>query len=160
MDRLHSKVLGVLAIGFAAFAFASVAFGGASNAKLDCKSESANKTPVRLTGDVPGDFAEFSLKLDVGGNSIVMSTPDDKIEVVAELSKGVFTLAVERADGRSLRLYAVPSTVKVKGGSRRLFDARFDAVLLEAPNPGSADPLAEASMLKDVKLGCTMKHEI
>jgi hypothetical protein len=100
------------------------------------------------------------LKLEVGGNSIVMSYPDDKIEVVTELSKGVFTLAVAHSDGRALRLYAVPSSVKVKGGSRSLFDATFDALMLEAPRPGYSGPLTAASVLKDVKLTCTLNHHI
>jgi hypothetical protein len=155
-----SKCLGALAAAFATLASVPSAFGGADNAKLNCESASSQANPARLSGDVPGDVAEFSLTLDVGGDSIVMSSPDDKIEVVTELSKGVFTLAVAHADGRSLQLYAVPSSVKVKGGSRRLFHATFDAVLLKAPKPGYKGPLMAASMLRDIKLTCTLKHEI
>jgi hypothetical protein len=140
--------------------FASIAFGGADNAKLDCESATSSETSTRLSGDVPGDFAEFSLKLEVEGSSILMSSPDDKIEVVTELSKGVFTLTVEHSDRRSLRLYAVPSSVKVKGGSRRLFNATFDAVMLQAPKPGYSGPPTAASLVKDIKLTCTLKHHI
>lgn len=49
--------LGVL-LGVAGLA--TEARAGANNAALDCKSRPSSKTSVRLSGDVPGDFAEFS----------------------------------------------------------------------------------------------------
>ena len=160
MTTPRSGTLIVLTLMLATSVGSRVASAGANNARLDCKSVDQNKKRVRLHGDVPGDFAEFSLTLEVGDSSITMSMPDDKIEVVTELSKGVFTLAVALADGRPLKLYAIPTSLKVKGGSRRLFDASFDAVLLEAPKPGYVGPLTAASMTKDVKLTCTLKHDI
>jgi hypothetical protein len=157
--RPFRSIIGLLA---ASLLMASTpnAFGGANNADLECKSASSSKPAVRLFGNVPGDFAEFELTFRAGDDAIVMKAPDDKIEVVTELAKGVFTLAVELADGRSLRLYAVPPSVKVKGGSRRLFTASFEALLLEAPKPGYKGPLMAQSLLKDIKISCTLKHSI
>jgi len=149
-----------LLVPLAFLALAPSARAGANNANLDCRSSERNPMHVRLHGDIPGDLADFSLTLEVDGKSLVMTPAEDTIDVIIELARGVFTLAVERKDQGDLRMYAVPRSVRLKGGSRRLFEARFDAVLLSAPMPGSDDPMMTDAMLRDVKLACTMQHKV
>ena len=144
----------------ALLAIAPRASAGANNANLECKSPDRNPVHVRLHGEIPGDLADFTLTLEVDGKALVMTPAEDTIDVILELAKGVFTLAVERKDHGDLRMYAVPRSVHLRGGSRRLFDARFDAVLLSAPMPGSDDPMMTDAMLRDVKLTCTLQHKV
>jgi hypothetical protein len=158
-SRNRTSVCPAFALVFLATALHGSARAGSNNADLDCKA-SGTRQPVSLRGSIPGDFAEFSLTLERGGTSVSMSSPDDRINVVIELAKGVFTMAVNVRDGRELSMYAVPSSVRVKGGSQRLFDATFDAVLLTAPRPGHVGPQTSASLLHDVKMTCTLHHQI
>jgi hypothetical protein len=150
----------VLLAALALSTSAAPANAGASNAILECNSRTGSATHVRLHGDIPGDLADFSLTLEVDGKSLAMTPAEDTIDIIIELARGVFTLAVERKDHGDLRMYAVPKSVRLHGGSRRLFDARFDAVLLSAPKPGFDDPMMSDEMLHDVRLACTLHHSV
>jgi hypothetical protein len=100
---------------------------------------------------------DLDLTLTDGTASVAMK-PDqkDRAHVVAAFEDRVFTLAVARADGRDLRLYAVPRSITFKKGPLELH-ARFEAVLLQAPKPGQSG--ADA-LLRAVKLSCLYDYEI
>ncbi len=112
--------------------FTAPAFAGASNTIVKCQSADGK---VALEGDVPGDFAEFSLSGKFGSGpmgvleiysrtnqSTGKTEGDGHVGVVEELEEGVFTIDAKDSEGmKSIQLYALPKTVKLKkAGSTRL----------------------------------------
>jgi hypothetical protein len=133
---------------------------GAANALLECKSVGQKRGELALSGDIPGDFAEFHLKLKSNTAELLMSDEKDRIYVIEDFNRQVFTIAVGREDDRNLQLYAIPGSIKARSGANRLLNARFDAILLEAPKPGYVGPVNYQSMLRGVKMSCTYKYSI
>jgi hypothetical protein len=126
---------------------------GAANAKLDCTS--AGKRPTRLGGEIPGDFAEFSLTLADAKGTVRMTDEADRIFVITAFERKVFTVAVGLGDQRNLLLYAIPATIAARSGEDRRLDATFDAVLVEAPKPGYTGPALGQSTIEDVRMKCS-----
>ncbi len=100
---------------------------GASNAELSCVATNTSGSGITLKGDIPGDTAEFNLTLTNRHGARVWSDADGSAHSVIAFSKGVFTLTLQFNDGAELVLYAIPNTVKAKGGDARLVDARIAA---------------------------------
>lgn len=115
---------------------------GASNAELKCNSI---KNKVTLEGDIPGDYADFNLTLK-NNKTIIMGNEDDRIEVVTNLSQHIFIASVMLSNKDYFLLYAVPNSIKYRGGSSRLFSANFKAVL----NTSS----------EQIGMQCTLNHSI
>jgi hypothetical protein len=133
------------------------AWAGANNAKFQCQGKSSLNQSLTLSGSIPGDFSDFELRLQNKSGAIVMNQVRDKINVIAAFDRRVFTMAVTLADGRNLLLYAIPTSVKAKGGQRREVKASFDAILLEAPKPGVTGN-DRSSIIRDVPLRCSFNH--
>jgi hypothetical protein len=148
-----------IAVAVVVFCAPICARAGSNNADFRCQS-TQGKAKVTLEGNIPGDFASFELRLSGPTGTSTMSDRDDRISVIENFAKGVFTIAVTRADDRNLLLYAVPSTVKRTGGPNGETKATFSAVLLEAPKPGYSGPVAYDSVLRNVKLSCTYEYSI
>ena len=139
---------------------------GADNAQLQCSSVAGPKSKqpvIAIAGDIPGDFAEFTLTITQNGKSIVVSDQNgkrDQVHVVESWSSRVFTLVVAPQDPlHELKLYAVPSSValgKIAGGRK----VKFNAVAELLPIPGFTGPVTAASFHHGVKLKCTWQHEI
>jgi hypothetical protein len=123
----------VFIIGIGMLGLPGIALAGADNASLECTGK-YNNGVISLTGSVPGDLAEFD--------------------------KGVFTVAATEPDRRNLLLYAIPKSVQAQGGARRNVKASFDAILMEAPKPGYKGPINYYSLIREVPLHCTFKHEV
>lgn len=149
----------VIAAALVSSCMASTARAGANNADFHCVS-TQGKTKVTLDGNIPGDFASFELRLSDSVGTTVMSDQRERISVVENFAKGVFTIAVTREDGRNLLLYALPATVKRSVGPDGESRARFSAVLLEAPKPGYEGPASYETTLRNVSLSCTYEYSI
>lgn len=134
-----------------------IVLAGASNSNLECKTKSGNGG-ISLSGSIPGDFAEFELRVKRGNNFVDMDGTNGTINVISDFDRGVFTVAVTLEDTRNLLLYAIPESVKAQGGARREVRARFDAILLEAPKPGHKGHINYDSVIRDVLLSCTLEH--
>lgn len=137
---------------------ASPVHAGADNASLSCQSSASDKK-VRLEGEIPGDFTEFSLTLARDTRSVEFSDAKDQVFVVENFARGVFTLVVASKEKGDVYLYALPRTVK----ARRRPDgvaATFDAVLMSAPDPARAGAATADSYLHNVKLRCTYVYAI
>lgn len=134
------------------------ALAGASNADLRCNERSPKDSGTTISGSIPGDYAEFDLKLESAGESILMTEGKEAISVITNFSHRVFTLAVLFPDSRSLKLYAIPKSVRAKGGASREVTATFDAILVEAPKPGYTGPPYYDSLIRDISLSCTFEH--
>lgn len=132
---------------------------GAANAQLHCVSPSGDAR-IALAGDIPGDFASFELRLSDATATTTMSDRDERISVIENFAKGVFTIAGTRSDDRNLLLYALPASIKRILGPNREFRAKFSAVLLEAPRPGRAGPVSHDSTLRNIRLSCAYEYAI
>jgi len=141
----------------------SQAFAGASNNFIDCSSADGS---VKLTGDVPGDFAEFGLKATVksknGGivpnidlhSRLNQQTEKEEINgrvaVVDSLEDGVFTIKAQSTEEFELiQLFAYPSTVRMnKNGRARA--AKFRGKLT----------LSNENGMKEAVVNCTTSYSI
>jgi hypothetical protein len=137
----------------------TAAHAGANNADFHCTSI-PGAPKITLDGNIPGDFASFELQLSNSAGTTTMSDRDERISVIQDFGKGVFTIAVTRADDRNLLLYALPATVKRSVGPNGETRAKFSAVILEAPKPGYSGPVNYESILRDVRLSCTYEYSI
>ena len=139
--------------------WSSGAQAGAANADFHCTS-APGAPKLALEGNIPGDFASFELRLSSETATETMTDADERISVIENFAKGVFTVAVTRADDRNLLLYALPTTIKLTRGPNREVRASFSAMLLQAPKPGHLGPQTYESTLRDVPLTCTYVHSI
>ena len=123
-------------------ATAGTAAAGADNVDLSCKARS-KKSKAVLTGDIPGDFATWSLDSGDAG----WSDKDSILAVVEETANKVFTLVVlDEHHDVQLQLVAIPATVKrTETKDDIMWDARFDAWLITD---------------RRVKMRCTLHYDV
>lgn len=144
-----SVVLGLCAVQ-------SWAWAGANNAELSC-TDKAGKT--LLTGNIPGDFAEFKLTFSPGTNSLVYSEEQEEIVVAEDFSRKVFTASVmTREGGVALQLLAYPDTMQVKSASDPV-EVTFSGQL-KASSPGVEAFKQPAWAQKPYPVKCTYHHGI
>ena len=144
-------------VSCAIFLLPGIVLAGASNATIECNTK-YGKSGITLSGSIPGDFAEFELRIKNANGVFDMADNNGTINVITAFDHGVFTIAVTMKDTRNLLLYAIPKTVKAQGGNSREVKARFDAILLEAPKPGYKGPVNYDSVVRDVPLNCSFEH--
>jgi len=135
---------------------------GSSNAELECRSIKGKGNILTLKGNIPGDYAEFSLVFKVGNKSIEMNDikRDDKVSVVTNWKHHVFTIKVKSKEGyRDLVMYAIPNTVHVKK-SEYATNVKFKAIAEIAPIPGYKGALMYQSFLHNKKMECTWEYSI
>jgi len=148
--------LKVLPLTIFPFFSAGVVLGGAANADFECKAKSGD---ITLTGDIPGDFAEFNLVLRDGKAEEKFSDQKEKIYVIEDFSRGVFSFVVDRKEETPVQIYAIPDTIKAKQIPNGM-NATFDAVLQLAPIPGYSGPISYNATLHDVEMGCKYHYSI
>ena len=141
-------------------AFATQLHAGASNAALSCQATNAGGSGITLEGEIPGDFAEFNLTLVNRNGALKYSDADGTATTVIAFSQGVFTLALQLNDGAELVLYAIPKTVKAKGGDARLVEANFDALLMRAPRPAYDPKSTLDAYVRNVPMRCQFQHSV
>ena len=139
--------------------WSSAVHAGAANADFHCTS-AAGAPKLTLDGDIPGDFASFELRLSSQAATATMTDREERISVVENFAKGVFSIAVTKADDRNLLLYALPATVKHSRGPNSEVRAHFSAVLLQAPRPGHVGAATNESTLRNIPMTCTYVHYI
>jgi hypothetical protein len=135
-------------------------YAGSNNAELHCSATNAGGSGITLKGEIPGDLAEFKLTLANRNGAVKYSDDDGVAHSVIAFSKGVFTLVVQLNSGFDLILYAIPSTLKAKGGDSRLVDANFDAILLRAPRPGYQPESTQDAYVRNVPMRCSFHHSV
>lgn len=137
-------------------------FAGAANAELECVSVGKKGDRMTLKGDIPGDFAEFSLEFKVGEKSVEMNdrSRDDTLAVVNNWKRKVFTVYVDSKNGyRNLVMYAVPASVRTRKRKNET-TVKFQAILEQAPIPEYEGPLMYKAFVHDVKMKCTWRYSI
>src|SRR5688572_18669026 len=140
MNAVSIIKIGLLLTGVVSvfFPVAVIASPGAANATIACKSVSTKGGVIHLSGNIPGDLAEFELSLKRNTAETKMSSrANEDILVVDDFANKVFTMAVYGKAGR-LILYAIPGTIVASGDREHDFKARFTAILSEAPSPADA----------------------
>jgi hypothetical protein len=137
-----------------------------------CKSVAGAGGVVTLSGQIPGDYEVFDLKIKKGKEQHEIKSldtidrdldpqlrakleedgviaKDRVITVVEDFKRGVFTMVLRRAESYELRLYALPPTIRTRI-SPNSTKATFDAILLEG-NIGYSKP---------VRMRCSYDHSI
>lgn len=129
-----------------------------------------------LSGQIPGDYEVFDLKMKNGKDEYEIKSldtidldmdPDERsqleengviangrvITVVEDFRRGVFSIALRRPGGYDLRLYVLPGTIRarISPNSKK---ATFDAMLLQ----GGSDVYPNWN--KAVRMPCTFDHSI
>lgn len=140
-------------------AFASA---GAANAQLNCQSTDG----LKITGHVPGDFAEFDVTVEQNKKSTRLYSVSDQniessalienasIDVKEDFKHKVWKMTSKKiaAHAEFIQIEAVPQTLRVQkiyGGYRANFGAKAVLFLSE---------ISEVSVQKVVT--CTLKYEI
>lgn len=149
---------------------------GSGPGVLTCRSATRRGGAVTLSGEIPGDYEVFNLKIRNGGNEETLRSigtiepdtqPDERarleekgviaddrvIVVVEDFKRGVFSIALRRSAGYDLRLYAVPGTIRTHFTTNSK-KASFDAMLLQ----GGSDVYPNWN--KAIKMRCTFDHSI
>lgn len=139
--------------------FAGQAQAGGSNAELRCVSKNQK---VTVSGSIPGDFAEF--RLAFRENSATMTMTDgpekergDRIFVLEDFKRGVFSVAVALPEGLEFKLYGIPQSVR-KAGKRTT--KRFQAILLTAPRPSLRAWNDANAYFHQLPMSCSHKYEL
>jgi hypothetical protein len=132
----------VLSATIALFGYS--AFAGSANAHLQCQSDKGTV----ISGDVPGDEAEFTLTVSKNGVSVPLYSQTDQstgkmvtnatISNVTSLEDGVWTLISNRTVGYGfVQMYAIPKTFKyhrITNGYKASFTANAQYNLSEIRN--------------------------
>jgi hypothetical protein len=149
---------------------------GSAPGVITCKSAGRTGVAVTLSGQLPGDYEIFDLKIKSGKEERAIRSletidrdtdPDERnkleesgviakgrvITVVEDFRRGVFSIALRRPEGYDLRLYALPGTIRprITPNSKK---ATFDAMLLE----GDSDVYPNWN--KATRMRCTFDHSI
>lgn len=139
--------------------FSAQAFAGASNVVLACKSADGK---VKLSGYVPGDFAEFQLKAEIAGNNGSQSVElfsrinqttgqteeNGRIVLIEDLANAVYTLqADDKGNEEMVRiaLYALPKSVKYHRNNGT-YSAAFTGKLTVSSENGGTDSKVACSL--------------
>lgn len=151
-----SNLLRAAAVGLAAACsmVAAPARAGSGPASLACTAPG-----LTLKGQIPATESALNLTLSDGtGQVTLLAEQGDAAQVIDAFADRVFSLTVTRkSGGTALRLYARPSTIRVRKEAHGVY-AKFQAVLLQAPKPAPAGtPPAE---LRGVKLACQYDYEV
>jgi hypothetical protein len=151
------KSFSILAASFCLL-ISSQAFAGASNAGINCKSADG----LTLTGNIPGDFAEFDVTIrQADKSSRVYSLTNQKTgqlegngtaTAVQSLKDGVYTITINRESPSHgfIEMFAIPKTVvfkSVSGGYTATFSAKLSFRLF-------------SDDIVDKTVQCTMKYSI
>lgn len=86
-----------LIIGIAILGLPAIVLAGANNASLECHAKPGNGA-ISLAGSIPGDFAEFELRLKAANGVVDTLDTNGTIGVIIDFEKGVFTLSVIMQD--------------------------------------------------------------
>ena len=153
----------IVGIGVGVIVAVSVLAGradaGGANAEIRCVSK--NKK-VTVSGNIPGDFAEFELAFEENGATITLTDdPEkggkDRIFVHQDFKNGVFAVAVALSRGYSFMLYGIPRSVRKSAKRTR---KRFRAVLQTAPRPSLKEWNDADAYFHRLPMICTYKYEV
>jgi hypothetical protein len=140
-------------VGLFVLAYGTV-LAGVSNAVISCQSISKKVGAVQLNGEIPVDLPDFELSLKKNKSEIKMTgKADEDIQVIDDFKNRVFTMTVDSDEGR-LIMYAIPSSVVIRENNENSVKVRFNAILLQAPEPGSED------FLSNVRMKCSYEYSI
>ena len=164
------SLLGV--VGLASLAFTLKASAGSAPGILKCVSIGATRPAVILSGQVPGDYEIFDLRVKRGNEEYSIKSsnaidhdmdPEERnkleengvvssgrvITLVEDFKRGVFTVALRTPDQYDLRLYALPGTIRsrITPNSKK---ASFEAIVIEGEVPGA----------RPLRMRCTFDHSI
>jgi hypothetical protein len=154
--RIVSIAVGVIA---AALLLAGHAQAGSANAELRCVSKGKK---VTVSGNIPGDFAEFELAFAENGATMTMTNDTkkggkDRVFVHEDFKNGVFAVAVAMASGHSFTLYGIPRSVRK---SAKRTNKRFQAVLQTAPRPSLKEWNYAVDFFSRLPMSCRYKYKI
>lgn len=153
----YRSLMFVSSLCFSGLLIAENSYAGASNALLDCQ---ATQPKLSLVGEIPGDFAEFSLAFEANKKIKKMDDSTHGIQVIADFESGVFTLGVNQKDGHNLQLYAYPNTMKITENTDTALSANFDGRIIQAPKPDHEGEITRDAFLFNIKVHCDYRYSI
>jgi len=156
LQQYRSLIL-LSSLCFGGLLLAENSYAGASNALLNCQ---ATQPKLSLVGEIPGDFAEFSLALEANETIKKMDNNTHGIQVIADFKSGVFTLGVNQKDGHNLQLYAYPKTMKISENTNTALSANFDGRIIQAPKPDHEGEITQDAFLFNIKVHCDYRYSI
>ena len=134
----------------------SPVFAGAANIELQCGGVERAHSSIRLSGEIPPDFAEFTLSFAAGESKIRWTNEKDQIATDVDLKRRVFRVVVTPADGAQFRFHAIPGSIKYEGDPGRQFSVTFDGLIETAPDPtASGGTVAPGHWLKNIRVKCS-----
>ena len=172
MTQIAVSLTTTIVFAGACLALSPRASAGAAPAVLTCKSVAGAGGVITLSGQIPGDYEVFDLKIKKGKKEYAIKSldaidrdldpqvraklegdgviaKDRVITVVEDFKRGVFTMVLRRADSYELRLYALPPTIRTRI-SPNSTKATFEAIMLEG----------DIGYSKPVRMRCTYDHSI
>lgn len=151
MDERIECLKPVAFVFFALLAISNIepVHAGASNALMTCNGSGKN-AGLQIVADIPGDFAEYNVKLEYQSAQKVWSDSDNPMIVsVHDFERKVFVVGV----GEEFVLYADPKTIHfVAKEPNRELHASFSA-FVSAPKPGTTQWSA-GGYLDHVRVTC------
>lgn len=170
------SLVGIALAVLVSFVFSRPVTAGSGPGVITCKSIARAGAATTLSGEIPGDYEVFDLKIRKGNDEYSMKSlgkvdrdldadertrleengviaRDRIITIVEDFKRGVFSLALRRSEGYDLRLYALPGTVRsrITSNSKK---ASFDAMLLQSGSDVYPD------WNKAIRMRCTFDHSI
>ena len=128
---------------------------GANNADIRCE----NSQGYFLSGDVPGDFASFNIKVHTYKGAIKYNEGNSEIYIAEDLNKSVFNFAISSDSLTDLIFYVLPSSVKIVRNNSSDFSATFNGIIKDGPRPSDNDEVDE-KRLTEIKLTCSYEYSI
>lgn len=151
----HFKHMAFLFLALLATASPKPVRAGAANAQVTCHG-SGKHADLRIVADIPGDFAEYKVKLVYKSvEKVWHDTGNPMIVSVHDFERKVFVVGV----GDEFVLYADPKTVEfVTKETNRELHADFRA-FVSAPKPG-AEKWGADNYLDHVPVACKYDFSI
>ncbi|MDO5638754.1 MAG: hypothetical protein Q4G28_02695 [Neisseria sp.] len=136
-----------------ALAFPNLAAAGSANANLSCRG-SGSHAGLKIAADIPGDQADYTIKLTYGGKEKTWSSLNDPMVVaIDDFKHKVFAVGV----GDQFTLYAEPASVKSSERHGAVY-ATFRAYV-SAHKPGTDISKAD-NHLSRVAVSCTYDYHV
>ena len=128
---------------------------GGNNAEIRCE----NSQDYFLSGDVPGDFASFNIKVHTYKGAINYNEDNSELYIAADLKKSVFNFVISSDSLTDLIFYMLPSSVKIVRNNPEDFSATFNGIIKDGPRPSGNNEVDE-KRLTEIKLTCSYEYSI
>jgi hypothetical protein len=140
----------------------SNATAGSAPADLKCTPLKAG-SDMQIEGTIPADEDTLSLVVKSRDNSYTLTNDNADVTIIEALRDGVLTLSIQhKSKGFNTRLYAIPSTIKIKSPkSQRDIQASFEAKLSTLrPSRYQGTTTMHDDFVRNIKMSCVYKYQL